>query len=206
MSARGRFITVEGIDGAGKSSHLAFLCERARERGHEAVLTREPGGTAAGEELRAYVLHHPVPPLAEALLMFAARSIHVREVIAPALAAGRWVVCDRFSDSTYAYQCGGRGLAAGDVEALEALVHPGLQPDATFLFDLDPATAYERQRARSRTPDKFEREQADFFVRVRNAYLERARRYPGRIHLVDASGELEAVRASLAQRFEAALP
>jgi dTMP kinase len=206
MSARGKFITLEGIDGAGKSSHLAFLCERVRSRGLEAVLTREPGGTPVGEHLRNFVLHHPMDPLAEALLMFAGRSVHVKEVIEPALHAGVWVVCDRFSDSTYAYQCGGRGLDGAEVERLEALVHPGLQPDATFLFDLDPALAYERQRSRSGTPDKFESEQADFFVRVREAYLERARRYPQRIHVVDASGGLEAVRARLAERLAAVLP
>jgi dTMP kinase len=206
MSARGRFITLEGIDGAGKSSHLGFLCERVRSRGHEAVLTREPGGTPAGEQLRTLVLHHPMEPLAEALLMFAGRSVHLKEVIEPALHAGIWVVCDRFSDSTYAYQCGGRGLRGDAVEALEALVHPGLQPDATFLFDLDPAVAYERQRAQSRTPDKFEREAAEFFVRVREAYLERARRNPARIHVIDASGDIDAVRARLAERMALAFP
>jgi dTMP kinase len=206
MTARGRFITLEGIDGAGKSSHLGYVCERVRSRGHEAVLTREPGGTPAGEQLRALVLHHPMEPLAEALLMFAGRSVHVKEVIEPALEAGAWVVCDRFSDSTFAYQCGGRGLPGAAVESLEALVHPRLQPDATFLFDLDPATAYERQRAQSRTPDKFEREAAEFFVRVREAYLERARRHPQRIHVIDASGDIEAVRARLGDRLSALLP
>ena len=203
---RGRFITLEGIDGAGKSSHLAFLCERAREHGAEAVLTREPGGTPAGEQLRAFVLQHPMEPLAEAMVMFAARRVHLHEVIEPALAAGRWVVCDRFSDSTYAYQCGGRGLAPASFAALEQLVHPDLQPDATFLFDVDPAIAYERQRAQSRTPDKFEREAADFFVRVREAYLARARAAPGRVHVIDASGDLATVRARLAERFEALFP
>ena len=203
--SRGRFITLEGIDGAGKSSHLAFLCDRVRARGAEVVLTREPGGTPAGEDLRNYVLHHEMTPLAEALLMFAARSVHVVEVIEPALAAGRWVVCDRFSDSTFAYQCGGRGVPAAHVEALEGIVHPTLQPDATFLFDLDPAIAYERQRAQSRTPDKFEREAAAFFVRVREAYLDRARRNPSRIRVVDASGGLEAVRERLGAVLEATL-
>ena len=203
--SRGRFLTFEGIDGAGKSSHLAFLCERVRALGHEAVLTREPGGTAAGEALRALVLHHPMDPLAEALCMFAARSEHCRQVIEPALAAGRWVVCDRFSDSTFAYQCGGRGVPAAHVEALEGLVHPTLQPDATFLFDLDPAIAYDRQRAQSRTPDKFEREAAEFFVRVREAYLDRARRNPRRIHVIDASGSIDDVRLRLAQALQGAL-
>jgi dTMP kinase len=205
MTARGRFVTLEGIDGAGKSSHLAFLCERIRARGHEAVLTREPGGTPTGEQLRALVLHHPMNALAEALLMFAGRSVHLGDVIEPALRSGVWVVCDRFSDSTYAYQCGGRDLPGDAVERLEALVHPRLQPDATFLFDLDPAVALERQRAQSRTPDKFEREQGDFFVRVRAAYLERARKHPARIHVIDASGDVEAVRARLAAALEKVL-
>ena len=174
MSARGRFITVEGIDGAGKSSHLEHLCARVRARGAGALLTREPGGTAAGERLREVVLHQPMTALAEALVMFGARSVHVTGVIEPALAAGMWVVCDRFSDSTYAYQCGGRGLEARAVASLEGLVHPDLQPDATFLFDLDPAVAYERQRARSRTPDKFENEEARV-LRARARGLPRAR-------------------------------
>jgi len=197
---RGKFITVEGIDGAGKSSHIDFLCARVRALGAEAAVTREPGGTPAGERLREVVLHAPMGAAAEALAMFAARSDHVAQVIEPSLAAGRWVVCDRFSDATYAYQCGGRGLPREFVTALERIVHPGLQPDATFLFDLDPAVAYERQRAQSRDPDKFEREAADFFVRVREAYLERSRAHP-RFHVVDASGTLEEVRARLGEAF-----
>lgn len=201
MTTRGRFITLEGIDGAGKSSHLEFLCERVRALGHEAELTREPGGTPVGERLREVVLHQPMTSLAEAMVMFAARSVHVSGLIEPALSSGRWVVCDRFSDSTYAYQCGGRGLGRAPVLALENLVHPNLQPDATFLFDLDPAIAYERQRSQSRSPDKFEREKADFFVRVRDAYLERARQHAYRFHVIDASGTLEEVRARLAERF-----
>ena len=206
MSARGRFITVEGIDGAGKSSHLDFLCERVRARRGDPLLTREPGGTPVGEELRRLVLHSPMEARAEALVMFAARSEHVRAVIEPALRSGRWVVCDRFSDATYAYQCGGRSLARDFVATLERLVHPELQPDATFLFDLDPALAYERQRAQSRTPDRFEREKADFFVRVRAAYLERASQHAARFHVIDASRDLAQVREQLAQRFDEAFP
>jgi dTMP kinase len=201
MSARGKFITVEGIDGAGKSSHLDFLCARIRERGFEAKRTFEPGGTDFGRRLREVVLHHQTSSRAEALAMFSARSAHVEGVIEPALRAGTWVVCDRFSDSTYAYQCGGRGLAVPFVSSLESLVHPDLQPDATFLFDLDPSIAYERQRAQSRTPDKFEREQADFFERVREAYLERARQHAYRFHVIDASGSLEEVRERLGTAF-----
>jgi dTMP kinase len=206
MSARGRFITVEGIDGAGKSSHLEHLCARVRARGAGALLTREPGGTAVGDRLREVVLHQPMTALAEALVMFGARSVHVTSMIEPALAAGTWVVCDRFSDSTYAYQCGGRGLEARAVASLEGLVHPDLQPDATFLFDLDPAVAYERQRARSRTPDKFENEEARFFERVREAYLERARQHRYRFHVIDASGSVEEVRTRLDAAFDRAFP
>jgi len=206
MSSRGAFVTVEGIDGAGKSSHLDFLCGLVRERGAVVVRTREPGGTPAGEKLRELVLHHPMEPLAEALVMFAARRDHVTYLIEPTLAAGTWVVCDRFSDATYAYQCGGRGLAPRAIESLETLVHPGLQPDATFLFDLDPAEAYARQRAASRDPDRFEREEADFFLRVREAYLERARRHAQRIHVIDAGGPIEQVRDRLAAAFTRAFP
>ena len=206
MTTRGRFITVEGIDGAGKSSHLDFLCELVGKRGHAAQRTFEPGGTPFGQKLRDIVIHHHTSAKAEALAMFSARSAHVEGVIEPALKAGTWVVCDRFSDSTYAYQCGGRGLARDFVASLESLVHPNLQPDATFLFDLDPAIAYERQRAQGRTPDKFEREQADFFVRVRDAYLERARQHAYRFHVIDAAGGFEEVRSRLDAVFARAFP
>lgn len=202
----GRFITVEGIDGAGKSSHLEFLSQAMRARGAGVVVTREPGGTPLGEKLRALALHEPMEGTTEALVMFAARREHLVRVIEPALARGDWVLCDRFSDATYAYQCGGRGLDRAVIESLERLVHPGRQPHATFLFDLDPETAYARQRARSADPDRFEREAADFFRRVREAYLERARASGGRIHVVDSSGSLEEVRARLAAAFDGAFP
>ena len=201
MKSRGKFITVEGIDGAGKSSHLEFLCELVRARGHEAALTREPGGTHAGEKVRELVLHSAMNAKAEALLMFAARAEHVAAVIEPALMEGAWVVCDRFSDATYAYQCGGRGLPRDFVVGLERLVHPGLQPDATFLFDVEHTLASERQRAQSRAPDRFEREKAEFFVRVRAAYLERAREHSRRFHVIDAAGDLKQVRDRLEVAF-----
>jgi len=199
--SRGRFITLEGIDGAGKSSHLEFLVQQVKSRGHDVTLTREPGGTPAGEKIREIALHAAMDPKAEALLMFAARADHVASVIEPALGAGRWVVCDRFSDATFAYQCGGRGLARDFVTSLERLAHPGLQPDATFLFDLDPAIAYERQRVRERSADKFEREKAEFFGRVREAYLERAREHSRRFHVIDASGTPQQVRDRLEVAF-----
>jgi dTMP kinase len=206
MTTRGKFITFEGIDGAGKSSHLDFACELVRAKGHDVARTFEPGGTPFGQRVREVVLAERTSALAEALAMFAARSAHVEGLIEPALAAGSWIVCDRFSDSTYAYQCGGRGLDATLVERLEALVHPDLQPDATFLFDVDPATAATRQGRRDRKADKFESEASDFHVRVRNAYLDRARRHPRRIHVIDASGGVAEVRERLAAAFARAFP
>jgi dTMP kinase len=206
MTTRGKFITLEGIDGAGKSSHVEHVLARVRARGVEVRPTREPGGTPFGRKLRELVLHDHADALPEALLMFADRSVHIAGVIEPALSSGGWIVCDRFTDSTYAYQCGGRGLAREHVRALERVVHPGLQPDATFLFDLEPSIAYARQRARSREPDRFEREKADFFRNVRDAYLERAREFPNRIHVIDASGDLDQVRAGLDAAFERAFP
>jgi len=198
---KGKFITLEGIDGAGKSSHLEFVCDQARARGAAVLLTREPGGTAAGERIRDVVLHSAMSAESEALLMFAARADHVAQKIRPALEAGQWVVCDRFSDATYAYQCGGRGLKRDFVVSLERLVHPGLQPDATFLFDVDPAIAYARQRLRGHSPDRFESEKEAFFARVREAYLERAREHSRRFHLVDASGTQQEVRDRLEVAF-----
>ena len=206
MTAPARFVTLEGIDGAGKSSHVEFLRERIAARGVEVVVTREPGGTDFGRALREVILHHRTTALAEAIAMFADRSAHIEELIAPSLAAGRWVLCDRFTDSTYAYQCGGRGLARDAVLELERIVHPRLQPDATFLFDLDPAIAAARSRDRARTPDKFEREQEQFFRRVREAYLERAREHPRRIHVIDAGGGLTEVRERLAAALAKAVP
>ena len=204
MSARGKFITVEGIDGAGKSSHLDFLCGRATARGERVVRTREPGGTPAAEKMRELVLHHAMEPLAEALVMFADRAAHVESEIEPALATGTWVICDRFSDSTYAYQCGGRGLDRDVVIQLEAIAHPGLQPDVTFLFDIDPATASARQQRRNQAADGFETRGLDYFIRVRNAYLERQREHAGRIRVVDASGDFETVRGNLERHFREA--
>lgn len=201
-----KFITLEGIDGAGKSSHIEFIRERVRALGADPVVTREPGGTPTGEQLRNVVLQASMGAAAEALVMFAARSDHLALVIEPALAAGNWVICDRFSDATYAYQCGGRGLPREAVLALERIVHPARQPDATFLFDLDPSIAYERQRAQGRAPDKFEREAAEFFRRVRDAYLERAREHARRFHVIDASGAMDDVRARLGAAFARAFP
>lgn len=197
MQERGRFITFEGIDGAGKSTHIAGTAELLRQHGHRVVCTREPGGTPLGEKLRELLLHERMHLETEALLMFAARREHLAEVIEPALARGEWVVCDRFSDATYAYQGGGRGLDKTKFEALEQWVHGHLHPDLTFLFDLAPAIAGERIAAQGRDLDKFEQERADFHARVREAYLERAAAAPQRICVIDAGQSIEAIKAQV---------
>jgi len=198
MSGRGRFVTFEGIDGAGKSTQIAFVDGWLRARGVDVLLTREPGGTPIGETLREMILHRPMEPRTETLLMFAARCEHVLAVIEPALAAGRWVLCDRFTDATYAYQSGGRGIAEADVAVLERWVHPRLQPDLTLLFDLEPQIAAGRL-ARAQRSDRFEAEQRDFFTRVREHYLARARAEPHRFAVVDTSQDKPVVQGRLVE-------
>jgi dTMP kinase len=183
---RGRFITFEGIDGAGKSSHIEATAAFVRAQGRQVLTTREPGGTALGEKLRELLLHQPMHLETEALLMFAARREHLGEVIEPALERGDWVICDRFSDATYAYQSGGRGLDRGKFAQLEAWVHAHLQPDLTVLFDLPSAIAGQRLAAQARALDRFEQERVDFHERVRLAYLERAAAAPQRMRIIDA--------------------
>lgn len=183
---RGRFVTFEGIDGAGKSTQLAAVARRLAERGIDHVVTREPGGTALGEALRELVLREPMTARAETLLMFAARAEHIESVIEPALSAGRWVICDRFTDATYAYQGGGRQVPEAQIAALEQWVHPQLQPDLSLLFDIEPGVAAARLTA-ARTADRFESERAEFFERVRKAYLMRARRHARRFIVFDGS-------------------
>ena len=194
---RGRFITFEGIDGAGKSSQIAAVVALLRASGVDVDQTREPGGTALGERLRELLLHAPMHLETEAMLMFAARREHLAARIEPALASGCWVVCDRFSDATFAYQVGGRGLDRAKFDALERWVHPGLQPDLTLVFDLDPAVAAARVASTGVDPDRFEREQRDFFVRVREAYLERARLAPQRICVLDADRAPERISVDI---------
>ncbi|AEE67165.1 thymidylate kinase [Bordetella pertussis] len=196
MTPRGRFITLEGVDGAGKSTHTAWMVQALRDLGLTVLATREPGGTPVGEKLRELLLSEPMALETETLLMFAARCEHVREVIAPALARGEWVVCDRFTDASYAYQGGGRQLGAARVAALEQWVHPDLQPDRTWLFDV-PLDVARARLARSRQLDRFEREEDAFFERTRAAYHERARSSDGRIRIIDSSRPLEVVRAQL---------
>lgn len=193
---KGLFITLEGVDGAGKSSHLEWLAEWFRARGRQVWMTREPGGTPVGEKLREIVLHEPMHPETEALIMFAARREHIERVIQPALDLGEVVISDRFTDASFAYQCGGRGLPEARLAVLEAWVHTGLQPDLTLLFDLSPEIAAGRLAA-ARSPDRFEREREDFHGRVRDAYLRRAEQHPQRIRIVDGGRSLEAVRSQL---------
>jgi dTMP kinase len=196
VNGRGRFITFEGIDGAGKSTQIDFVAAWLRARGIDAVVTREPGGTEIGEALRELVLRKPMSARTETLLVFAARAQHVEQVIAPALATGRWIVCDRFTDATYAYQSGGRGVPEETIAALEHWVHPDLQPDLTFLFDIAPEIAAQRLSA-ARPADRFEAEQLEFFVRVRAVYLERARRFATRFVVLDGTQPADMVRARL---------
>lgn len=192
---RAKFVTVEGIDGAGKSTHLETIAGLLDARGVPVVVTREPGGTPLGEKLRALLLEgaERPHPETEALLMFAARREHLERVIRPALAADKWVVCDRFTDATFAYQAGGSGVGADRIEALEAWVQQGLQPDLTLLFDVEPETGRQR-RGQIKAPDRFERERGAFYDRVRAAYLQRAHRHPTRIRIIDANRSLDEIK------------
>ena len=188
----GRFISFEGIDGAGKSTHIEAVAAAARERGHEVLLTREPGGTPLAESLRALILHQPMDALTEALLVFGARRDHLVQQIVPALARGAWVVCDRFTDATFAYQGGGRGFDRAVLSQLEMWVQQGRQPDLTLWFDLPAAVAAERRGA-VREPDRFEAQDAAFFERATAAYAERASDMPARFVRIDAEAERSAV-------------
>jgi dTMP kinase len=196
MTVPGKFITLEGVDGAGKSTHLGFVADWLRQQGREVIVTREPGGTPLGETLRELLLHRDMDADTELLLMFAARQAHLSELILPAIARGAWVVSDRFTDASYAYQCGGRGIAAERIAALEKWVQRGFQPDLTLLFDV-PSEVAESRRSAARTADRFEREADSFFNRVRNAYLDRARAESARIRVLDASQSIEALQAEI---------
>lgn len=196
---KGKFITFEGIDGAGKSSHVEWLADWLRGQGKTVHVTREPGGTALGEKLRGLLLNADMHLETETLLMFAARREHLAQLIEPALARGEWVVCDRFSDASYAYQGGGRGLDRNKLHALEQWVHGHLQPDLTLLFDLPLDVARERIALATRELDRFEQERVDFHERVRRAYLERASSHPERIRVVEADDTLDNIRVTLQQ-------
>ena len=192
----GLFITLEGVDGAGKSTHLEWLADLFRARGHSVRLTREPGGTPLGEKLRTLLLTEAMHPETEVLLIFAARREHIAQVIGPALAASEVLISDRFTDASFAYQSGGRGLDEARLEVLEDWVQGSLQPDLTLLFDVPGEIAAARRTA-ARAPDRFEREQAEFHGRVREAYLRRAARHPERIRVIDGNLGIEEVRRQL---------
>ena len=201
MSRQGRFITFEGIDGAGKTTHINALEAAWREAGHEVVRTREPGGTPLAEKLRELFLHDAMDPLTEALLVFAARRDHLATVIEPALARGAWVLCDRFTDATFAYQGGGRGFDAQVLGTLETWVQAGRQPDLTLLFDLPPAVAAQRLAA-ARQPDRFEAQDQAFFERVRQAYLQRQQGQPDRFIVIQADQSQQAVAQQIRQALQ----
>lgn len=192
----GMFLSLEGVDGAGKSTHLAWLQEQMQKLGHTVVNTREPGGTTLGEQLRELLLHEPMHLKTEALLMFASRNEHVEQVIKPALEQGHWVLCDRFSDATFAYQGGGRQLGGSAIQVLEQWVHPHLQPTRTWLFDL-PLSIAKARLQQTRELDRFEQEQEAFFERTREAYLQRAHAQPDRFKVIDSSQSIEDIRAEL---------
>jgi len=193
---RGKFITLEGMDGAGKSTHIPDIIKLLESKGVKVISTREPGGTVLGEQLRTLLLNEPMHPETETLLMFAARREHIAQIIEPALAKGAWVLSDRFTDATYAYQSGGRGVLANKVIELEAWVQGNLQPDLTLLFDV-PVEVSVARLASARTPDKFERESAEFFTKIRNAYLDRATKNPNRFCIINSNQALEDVKVEV---------
>lgn len=196
---KGRFITLEGVEGVGKSTNLAYVKTRLESAGISVVETREPGGTPMAEEIRALLLEprtESVSEMAELLLMFAARAQHLHALIQPALEAGQWVLCDRFTDATYAYQGGGRGLSMDRIATLESMVQQGLRPDLTLLLDLPVETGLERARQRSAL-DRFEAEKKFFFEQVRDVYLQRAAREPDRFAIIDATPALNYVQQQI---------
>lgn len=207
MTTRGKFITVEGGEGAGKSSNLDFIRQRLEAANIDVVFTREPGGTSLGEDLRELLLGHKHTGMAddtELLMMFAARAEHLQQKILPALERGSWVLCDRFTDATYAYQGGGRGIDMARIAALEDWVQGELRPDLTLLLDLPVETGLQRARDRS-TPDRFESEQIQFFEKVRAAYQQIADAHPQRVRIIDASLPLEQVQQQIGEQLEAFL-
>jgi dTMP kinase len=195
MTARGKFLTLEGVDGAGKSTHQKFIADFLAARAPHVILTREPGGTDLAERLREAILGQAMTPLVETLLIFAGRADHVARVIRPALEAGHWVVCDRFSDATLAYQGAGNGVPAELIERLGAAAHPGIAPDRTLVFDCPYEIS--KKRLEGKTLDRFEREDRAFFERVRASYLERARAEPKRVRVIDATAAVPEIRKSL---------
>ena len=196
---RGKLVTLEGVDGAGKSTHMAFIADVLRAKDRHVIVTREPGGTDLAERVRASILGQAMAPGMETLLLFAARADHVMRVIEPALAAGSWVVCDRFTDATAAYQGAGKGVSLKSIQMMAELAHPGLAPARTLVFDCPYEVAQERLVASRRNLDRFEREDRAFFERVRGAYLERAKAEPARMRVIDATVDIARIRAAIAE-------
>ena len=196
---KGLFITFEGVEGAGKTTNIAYIAEKIERSGHEILLTREPGGTALGEAIRELLISKDFPEMhqdTELLLMFAARAEHLQREIIPALNAGKWVLCDRFTDATYAYQGAGRGIDVSHIKLLENFVQGSLRPDYTFLFDLDAEIGLARALSRGES-DRFEQQHVDFFNRVRNQYLKMASDDVGRYRIVNAQHDLETVQKQI---------
>jgi dTMP kinase len=200
---RGKLLTLEGVDGAGKSTHMAFIADVLRggsgNEGRHVIVTREPGGTDLAERVRASILAQAMAPGMETLLLFAARADHVMRVIEPALAAGTWVVCDRFADATEAYQGAGKGVSLKSIQMMAELAHPGLAPARTLVFDCSYGVAQERLAASRRNLDRFEREDRAFFERVRGAYLARAKAEPARMRVIDATADIARIRAAITE-------
>ena len=197
-----KFLTLEGVDGAGKSTHIEFIADAVRTKGAHVIVTREPGGTELAEKLRQAILEQPMSPIVETLLIFAARSDHVERVIKPALASGQWVICDRFTDATAAYQGAGKGVSMDLIARLAEAAHPGLQPSRTLIFDCPYDVAAARLAKAGRTLDRFEREDRAFFERVRAAYLAITKREPQRARLIDASVSAAQVREQIKAALE----
>ena len=197
MNPPGKLITLEGVDGAGKSTHLQFIADSIRSQERHAIVTREPGGTELAERLRDTILEQSMDPMAETLLMLAARADHVSRVIRPALQAGTWVICDRFSDATVAYQGAGKGVSLELIQRLGEVIHPGLRPDRTLVFDCSYEVSRDRLKASGKALDRFELESREFFERVRGAYLAAAKAEPERVRVINAAAGLENIRESI---------
>ena len=199
-----KFLTLEGVDGAGKSSHIEFIADAIRSKGAHVIVTREPGGTDFAERLRQTILSHEMSPILETLLVFAARADHVERVIKPALASGQWVICDRFTDATAAYQGAGKGVNAELIARIADAAHPGVRPTRTLVFDCPYEVAAARLAKAGRTLDRFEREDRAFFERVRSAYAKIAGDEPGRVKRIDGAASIEQVRSELERHLELA--
>jgi dTMP kinase len=198
-TAFGKLITLEGVDGAGKSTHLQFIADTLRAEARKVIVTREPGGTELAERLRETLLNKPMAPLTETLLMFAARADHVARIIRPALESGSWVICDRFSDATFAYQGAGKGVNADHIRRLSELVHPGLKPDRTLVFDVEHSVSSHRLQASGKSLDRFELEEKPFFDRVRQSYLDAAKAEPERVRIINAAADVATIREDISR-------